>query len=324
MKIRNMLLFCLLFTACTKDDHALVVTAKPTIYEQIVKDPQLSLFKAALQRANMLSDSTFDSDGPFTVFAPVDSAFIAAGITADKINSLSPDSVAQLLQYHIVYGTLSSTSLIGFYARYVSAQNKTFSPMITKNYYGMFLNGIPLVQQDIPVGDGAMHKIGRVAIPPAGRVYTLIKENPDLTMYAEALHVLGYDTSLDKEKPVPQPYVQIPVPPTITVLAPNDEAFKAFGFADVAAIDQADPKILHDLVEWYFIQDSYYTCNFRGGLEIGIQPVYDPGYIGKGFQVLQDGITFRTTGNVIVPRIVQPDVVAVNGVIQIVDQVIVP
>jgi transforming growth factor-beta-induced protein len=58
------------------------------------------LLAAALARAGLAD--FFSGDGPYTVFAPTDAAFLAAGLDADAINSTDPAAVAGILTHHVV------------------------------------------------------------------------------------------------------------------------------------------------------------------------------------------------------------------------------
>jgi transforming growth factor-beta-induced protein len=61
---------------------------------------EFSLLAAALARAGLAD--FFDGDGPFTVFAPTDQAFINAGLELSVINSTDPAVVAGILTHHVV------------------------------------------------------------------------------------------------------------------------------------------------------------------------------------------------------------------------------
>ncbi len=310
----------LLLAGCKKDEEP-VVKAKQVIKEYVTGDPQLSLFKTALQHAGMWDDTSFTNSVPYTVFAPVDSAFIAAGLTAEKINNYDPKQLANILRYHIVYGRLSGSSLVGFYTQDVLSEHAVYRPTVARNYYGIFFNGIPLVQGNIELGDGVIHKLARVAFPPAGNLWQVIQQDPDLTFYAAAIERINYTGNLNFTPPIQvyQFYYW-----NLTVLAPNNEAFKAFGFANVAAVQQADPDVLKNFITYGILHDTYYTATFMGGARLGT-PVFDLNAIpAKYYYIMEDGFTFRTSHNVTPPHIIRPDIVATNGVVQVVDQVIIP
>jgi uncharacterized surface protein with fasciclin (FAS1) repeats len=51
-------------------------------------------------------------NGPYTVFAPVDDAFRAAGFsTINDINSTEPNTLASILTYHVIGGRIFSSDL---------------------------------------------------------------------------------------------------------------------------------------------------------------------------------------------------------------------
>ncbi|MFI1771410.1 fasciclin domain-containing protein [Thalassobellus citreus] len=61
---------------------------------------EFTLLAAALGRAGLAD--FFSGDGPYTVFAPTDAAFIAAGLTEAVINDTDPTAVAGILTHHVV------------------------------------------------------------------------------------------------------------------------------------------------------------------------------------------------------------------------------
>ncbi len=129
--IAMLLLFSLLFSAssCKKEAPEAVNKPGQTLFQYISTSKDLSLYRSALAKAGLLNPDTLGS-GPFTVFAPVDSAFTKAGLTQDKINAYDAKALGLLLKYMIVKGELSSSSLIGFYSEDANALNPVYLPRI--------------------------------------------------------------------------------------------------------------------------------------------------------------------------------------------------
>src|SRR5262249_22780990 len=150
--------------SCTKHQALPPVT---TLVSQINSDTQLVILNAAVKRLQL--DTAFSSGGPYTLFAPVDSAFLAAGITVQTINELSLDSLRQMVGYHIVYGRISSTDLLGFLRKRLRSLAR-YEPFISKNYYGIYINGIHVREGNISCVDGVLHKIEGVSKPPRGNL----------------------------------------------------------------------------------------------------------------------------------------------------------
>jgi uncharacterized surface protein with fasciclin (FAS1) repeats len=66
-------------------------------------DTDLSYFVAAVNRSGL--SSVLSGTGPFTIFAPNNAAFIAAGYpTIQSINSANPNVLANILNYHVIQG----------------------------------------------------------------------------------------------------------------------------------------------------------------------------------------------------------------------------
>ena len=311
----NSLLGCLvaiLFSACKKDQE-LSTTDRPSVSQYIAGDPQLSLWQTAVNRCKL--DSVLSAGGPYTFFCPVDSAFISAGLTADSIGRYDPDSLRSLLKYHILSGKFSSQDIIGFVRASVTSLNPNFKPYISKNYFGIFLNGIGVTEGDLEMGDGVIQKIGRVAFPPKQTLQQLIDSLPELSYFSAVIkRVPNFTTLLSQLQPAHSD--ELGSLPGLTVLAPTNAAFQASTiYPTLDAINQADPNMLLSTMEFYFLNGFRFTSDFMGG--------YIPGHaqveLGNGgsYKIAQDGITIIPNYPVgVSPRIVKPDQLCTDGVVQ--------
>jgi len=63
-------------------------------------DAEFTILQYALEYSGL--DAALAGDGPFTVFAPTDAAFAAAGIDQAAIDGLSVEAVTELLQFHVL------------------------------------------------------------------------------------------------------------------------------------------------------------------------------------------------------------------------------
>lgn len=300
------LLLLFFFTSCKKDNTATANKAKPTVFQYISQNKQFSLYQAALKRANLYNAETFSNGGPFTVFAPVDSAFISAGLTLDSINRYDPQTLATALKYGIVNGRISSTSLVGFYAEDVTSLDTLSKPNLVKNYYGIFFNGVPIVPGgSTDLNDGVVHELQKVALPPTASLIDIIKKTPDLSLFAEAIKSLNMESKYAMLNNNSYAYFEL--------FAPTNEAFKAFGYPDAAAID-ADPTQMSYILQGCTLvfPQRIFTSTFLGGYDLNSQ----------NFYAETDGFTLILVGNPTPIHIIHGNIVATNGVLQVVDQVI--
>lgn len=128
---------------------------RPSVAEIIENQPELSSFKTALDQAN-LTDKLADG-GPYTVFAPSNTAFRVIGV----------EPTETVLLYHIVPDEMTSDEIRGQRSLRTEAGN-TITVAVTQNT--ILLNGtIPLTVTDIQASNGVIHLVDAVLKPSAGR-----------------------------------------------------------------------------------------------------------------------------------------------------------
>lgn len=101
--------------------------------------------------------------GPFTVFAPVDDAFLAlpAG-TLDAVYA-DPALLTAVLTYHVVAGEALNIADIESGTELTTLQGSSL--IITKEGDKAFVNGIEIVSTDVPATNGVIHVISGVLVP---------------------------------------------------------------------------------------------------------------------------------------------------------------
>lgn len=320
-------LVILLGTGCTKyPKPAGVAGSQLQLLQYAAQDTNLTLYEMALQRAGMTTDSTFSSGGPYTVFAAQDSAFLQQGMTAAVIKAFDTAALRSILEYSIINGRTSDQDLTGFYTEQVTSLNPLYEPTLTKNYYGIFLNGAPVVKPDIELGDGVMQETGHLILPPTGNLMQEVDSLPELSFFAAALHKNAFLRSfLLMPNPTAPDYNTGGSYFGITLLAPTNSAFMDFGFADTLAVQAADSAYMEHLLGAYIYAGAHYTSEFLGGAIFGggslpnFPPLYYQANFGQPgiFSVEANGMTFQSTANVLYTvQIIKPDITATNGVMQ--------
>ena len=109
---------------------------------------------------------TLSGEGPFTVFAPVDAAFEA--LPAATLNAALNDPkglLTTVLTYHVVAGKVTTDQLKdGGTLKTVQGEELT----VTKDDAGNWLiDGNPIAVQNIQAGNGVIHAMGAVLLPPS-------------------------------------------------------------------------------------------------------------------------------------------------------------
>jgi transforming growth factor-beta-induced protein len=129
---------------------------------------EFSLLAAALSRAGLAD--FFDGDGPYTVFAPTDQAFINAGLDEAAINAAPVATVAAILTHHVVEPTayVFSTDLVDGNVPMLNGQDVTISVtnLTVQDAAGSTPPaGLVTSLLDVHATNGVVHVIDAVLLP---------------------------------------------------------------------------------------------------------------------------------------------------------------
>lgn len=303
--------FALTFTACKKQDNPITVPTPETIIQKISGNSRLTLLTAAINRAGLAT--TLSGTGPFTVLAPSDDAFRAAGFAdVAAINAAPVATLTNILLYHVVNGTVvpagqtaQPTALTANGAVYVS------KGVPTGGGTGVSVNGARVIQADVPASNGVVDVIDRVLMPPAGTVLAVAQADTSLRLLVAA--ALRGGTAVTSALGGTTP---------LTVFAPTNAAFRAAGFPDTTAINAAQVTALTGILTNHVVPNTRaYSPTFTNGAAITT--------FGGGSLTVTVG-----TGNALsvtsprsgtnVSRVITPDINATNGVIHKIDRVLLP
>ena len=299
----------LLFGSCKDDDMKDVeVGGNQTIAEVVVGNNDFSLLETALVQAGLTN--ILSGEGPFTVFAPDNEAFVATGLdTEAKIKAVPVETLKKILLYHVLNQKIPSSGI-------ASASNtpvKTAADLdvfITKNSSGVFINGASVKPADLPARNGVIHVINTVLMPPTANIVELAAANPNFSFLVAAVQRAGQGSTnvaqvLSGEGP-------------FTVFAPTNQAFINAGFPDIAAIQAADPAGLTGILTYHVIGARV----FSGDLTEGAQPATVNGATVS--ITLVGGAKVKGNKNTTPASVTSPNILATNGVIHVIDQVLLP
>lgn len=249
---------------------------------------------------------TLKGAGPFTVFAPSDAAF--AKLPAGTLEALlkSKDDLAKVLTYHVVAGRLTGGSLVAGELKTLEGDSLTVS--LANNR--VLVNDATVTTTDIAGSNGVIHVIDTVLLPPGftapgasaavatGDVFEALQADERFSTLVKALGTAGLTGTLQGKGP-------------FTVFAPTNAAFAALGdgVADQLLADRATlTKVL-----------TYHVV--AGKLTSDVMK------IGPVRTVAGGNLTIGVTGGKVSvndAKVVTADVPATNGVVHVVDKVLVP
>jgi transforming growth factor-beta-induced protein len=291
------------------DNVILPEGAVPTTFEIIANSPDHTALEQALI-ATGLDDVL--NQGTFTVFAPTDTAF--AGV---DVSSLTPEQVTNILLNHVVTGSVRSTDLSNGYVK----TNATETYSGNGNNIDMYINidngvvlngGASVTAANLLALNGVVHVVNEVITIP--NIVTLAASNPDFSNLAAALtqqDLLGVLSTDADTAPAP-----------FTVFAPSNDSFQAFLDADpndgFSTIDDVlNLPILTDVLTYHVLSGAVRA----GDITDGISPATVQ---GETITInTPDGVTI-TDSNGRVVNIIATDFTGSNGVIHVIDNVILP
>ncbi|GAB4093872.1 fasciclin domain-containing protein [Flaviaesturariibacter terrae] len=272
----------------------------------------LTIFASALQRAGM--DSTFAYLGQYTIFAPTDSAFNAAGITASTVSSVPVETLRTLLRNHILSGRTTQLSFLpGPNAVYTNLNRDS---LFVTGVNGVFyVNGRKVLQTDITANNGVIHKINGVLAPAMGNFMTTAGAIPNLSFFVAAVNRAGLANTFNA------------VGNRWTVFAPTNAAFQAAGYADLAAINAADPTTLGNLLKYHALPGGSLVASNRIAFSPDLARYATMSVAtvqGTNVTIGAGGTTVKGTSNTTAANIGMSDILYRAGVLHVIDRVLLP
>lgn len=291
---------------------ARVVTGQ-TATQIVVNSPVHTLLEAAVIRAG-LADAL--SGGTLTLFAPTDDAFRRAGFADENaIRNASVPALTRILLYHVIGGNSFESQFIPeAQVGFQTLQGEEF--LITRAGGAVSVNGIAVTQADLIATNGVVHVIDRVLMPPMGNVVETAVGNPSLT-YLVAAVVRASQGSVDVVR-------FLGTTPRLTVFAPTNQAFIDAGFPTIASIQAADPAVLTRILTYHVVAVPQFRQFFSANLVNGAVPTVQGGTVMIGLGSGPTGVTVKGVSNAMPSNVVIPDVNTLNGVVHVIDRVLLP
>jgi len=251
---------------------------------------------AAVIQAELLT--TLQGDGPFTVFAPTDQAFIDAGIDLAALDTPEGKAaLADILLYHVVGSAVPASAVTDCMA--ATAVNG--QPLAFTVGDGVMVNGANVVLADVNTSNGVIHVIDKVLtptdapndIPRTAQCTGIHNSLVAAVIQAELL------ATLQSEGP-------------FTLFAPTDQAFADAGI-DLAALNTPEGKAtLTDILLYHVHSGSVSAADITEGMKLQM--------------VNGDNATLSLMGQASIDgaNITLADVIGSNGVIHVIDKVLMP
>ena len=261
---------------------------------------------------------TLSGTGPFTVFAPTNAAF-AALLNELKVTkeALLADKVllTKVLTYHVLPGrVLASDIKEGAQATTVQGETFTLSLMGGANITDARNRKANIVATNVQASNGVIHVIDKVILPkadappppPAKNIVQVAQSLPDFSILVEAVVAAGLADTLSGAGP-------------FTVFAPSNAAFAALLSELKITKEQllGNKGLLTAVLTYHVLPGKVLAADIKEGAQATTVQ-------GQLFTLGLRGGASITDAQGRKANIVATDVAASNGVIHVIDKVILP
>lgn len=243
------------------------VLMPPTVVDHAKANPSYTKFAEAIEKAGLKED--LSGEGPFTVFAPNNSAFevfltqVNGALGYANLDDIPVDVLKEIVLYHVVSGEnilISDTDG----TEQASMQGESFSVNGTviddKSY-----SSANIILTDVQGINGVVHGIDKVLLPE-GVFQSILSSTLNLsqrcvdrgfTTFAVAIEKAGLTSYFINNQ--------------LTAFVPNNDAFTLFfiGIDNYSSIDDfqsaEDIAILKSLLEYHLYEGSLMESDFSNG-----------------------------------------------------------
>lgn len=323
LNFKNLILFTALSAiffastvSCKKDDPA--PTPTPNIVQKAQADTNFSILVSAVVKTG-LTDALSNTQN-LTVFAPLNNAFRALGYTSASIEALTNtadiEKLKSVLQYHVVAEKIPASAITSANIEKTTLNGAKL--YATGNASGVYINGVKVQIADVAASNGVIHAIAKVLLPPAGTLLqTAVALGGDTSPAGFSLLVAAV-LRADAAAPTGAVTGALSGAGPLTVFAPTNQAFIDAGFATTAAINAADPATLRNIILYHVVPARVFSSNLSAGTVATAQGT------NVTIALPASGATVSGTGNTAAAGIIATDVVATNGVIHVINTVLLP
>ena len=319
MKILKILSISLLFISmfsCSKGENEPQTLIQKTIFEHVASGMNYSYLLYALQKTDL--DDILNEEGNYTLYAPNNRAFIRFLMRRgyNTVDEVPTKSLKKLLLNHVMAGQIRYRDFkSGYYptAAGSDVNDRPLSIYINQVNMRVTLNGSSrIVQGNINASNGVIHAVN--AVIPIPSLVTFVLADPNL--YNLSLALTRDDLTEDFPTILNTENGRAPAP--FTVFAPNNMAFvDLLNELQIDRLNLIDEPTLN-------LTLNHHVLGETNALSSDLSDNLTLSTLGGDITAnVSDGVSL-TDGNARVSKIIASDIQANNGVLHIIDKVILP
>ena len=298
MHKRNALI-ALIMTACLMTMPIAMADSSEDIPTNATNTGVHDVLVDALVQADLVS--TLQGDGPFTVFAPTDQAFTDAGIDLSTFDTDEEIAVlTDILLYHVyTAGAVYAADVTdGLTVAMANGDDASFT--VTDGT--VMIGDATVTTADVVASNGVIHVIDKVLMPPADLV----------DIAAVAMSTGAHDSLVAALVKADLVSTMQGVGP-YTVFAPTDQAFTDAGIDLDAFTTDEEIATLTNILLYHVYSGAVNAADVTDGLAVQmVNGDYAQFTVSEGTVMIEDA------------TVTAADVMASNGVIHVIDKVLMP
>lgn len=319
-----LLALTVIVASCNKDKSNVL----PTLSQMAVSYKGLGQLELSVIKTDFLvtlsnKNTATGSEGNFTMFAPTNEAFAKIGlVNPQDLNLLQYPFLTDLLKYHISNGNTRNEMLVSGNT-VTSLLGENLKKVFTIRNDELYVNGAKVISANIKTDNGTMHVINRVLLgidADIAHTATFFAQGkgfvkPELTFFEEAMVYADLVSTLSDATA------------GYTVFAPTDQAFKDLGESLNISINQpADIRKLDKTTVKQILLNHVLGAG-GGKFTSQLYPGSVQALSGKNIvlgEYTNGVLSVKGAGNATVANMVIPDIQTTNGVMHVIDEVLLP
>ena len=303
-----------------------------TIVEPAYFNKNFSILTAAVVKAELLSTLT-NKEASLTLFAPDNAAFTKAGITS--LDGLTKEDLTPILTYHVISGEVFGDGLPATGSAVTTLGGDFY---LSINSAGAYINGTTMVTAATLAGgaldydNGVVHTIDMTLVPASNDVVSIAVAASQAMEGAEFGQLVAALTAVEADETTDALVTILSGEGSFTVFAPTDAAFQNLytlaGVADFPAlVDAIGIGTIETVLKYHVLGSRVFSSDIpnalNGNASVELTPLAGGTFTLNSDLSIMDSDAALSIGTTDA-SIIDTDIFGTNGVIHVIDEVILP
>ena len=305
-RLRSITLYFLFVIGSITQGYGADPAEAKTVGRVIGQRADLSFFLKVLEKTELGSAFSERTDFNNTIFVPNNKAFenLPAGAVETLLDPRNDDRLEEVFNYHVINRSEPSFEL----EKYRTLQMRS-GQWISINYAKGVIGDAKFTGEVIPCSNGVIYVIDKVLTPNTDDLFQVLQKDGRFTLFTKAITASRQGKLYQN------------VHDNYTVFAPTDDAFRKLPESTVSSLflPENDER-LEDIIKHHITASVFSASPSYGASRLGVADVTPVSAFGQQLNYRKKGDSL-TVDRI---RISEADIPTANGLIHVVDSVILP